>query len=535
MLDVLERAEAAIYSDPAESLRLARRASADPTLLVRAGTLEAVALAQLGELVQSVGLCMRLLREPMDRAERARLLNVSAAARDLLGQTPEAVELLERAIELGVPDLEAKLRINLGVALARTDRHAEALSHLAAALALSVDPGRRARILLDLAISQRAEGDLVGCRASLEGAAELAADEQTPLLVEQEVALLEAAEGDAAAALTRLRALGARELPVTLEAATWAEIAALDPDLDRAIAAGQRVLDASTDSSEWALRACRALVRRLEGAGRHAEALRFQKELTAQQERDSRQRTRTELALQRVQQEVDRLRDQSDALAAANAELAQALRDKDEYVAIASHDLRSPLTTIQLIADVLTDDGHALGPAVGEASARMQAMLGKLVEAHAAESVRGVETTPVAAEDVARSVAAALAATAAAKGAAITVSGQARVLAEQDALTRTLTNLLENAIKFGAGRVKVQLEGARITVSDDGPGFTADDLGRVFSKFARLSARPTGDESSTGLGLFIVKRLVEAMGGSIGVENLPTGGARFTVHLLPPS
>lgn len=161
MLDTLERAEELIYSDPAESLRLAERAEADPTLRVRAATVRAIALARQGDLVSSIGLGMQLLEEDMPASQRARLLNVMGAARDLLGQTEVAAELFARALALDPPtELEAKLRVNLGVALARLDRHEDALRHLHAAVHLTESPARMARIRLDMAISQRALGDL---------------------------------------------------------------------------------------------------------------------------------------------------------------------------------------------------------------------------------------------------------------------------------------------------------------------------------------------------------------------------------------
>ena len=70
-----------------------------------------------------------------------------------------------------------------------------------------------------------------------------------------------------------------------------------------------------------------------------------------------------------------------------------------------------------------------------------------------------------------------------------------------------------------------------VEVEDEGPGLSEADRARLFAKFARLSAKPTGGESSTGLGLSIVKTLTEAMGGDVSLESPPGRGARFRVRL----
>ena len=69
----------------------------------------------------------------------------------------------------------------------------------------------------------------------------------------------------------------------------------------------------------------------------------------------------------------------------------------------------------------------------------------------------------------------------------------------------------------------------RCEVQDEGPGFNQKDYCQLFGKFARLSPRPTGDEHSTGLGLFIVKKLVEAMNGKVRCESELGKGAMFIV------
>ncbi len=104
-----------------------------------------------------------------------------------------------------------------------------------------------------------------------------------------------------------------------------------------------------------------------------------------------------------------------------------------------------------------------------------------------------------------------------------------------------LDNLLSNALKFSQPNSNVWVtvktaagkneQFVRIEVRDEGPGLTAEDQKLLFQRFARLSARPTGNESSTGLGLSIAKKLVEMMGGTIRCESEPNRGATFIVDL----
>ena len=118
----------------------------------------------------------------------------------------------------------------------------------------------------------------------------------------------------------------------------------------------------------------------------------------------------------------------------------------------------------------------------------------------------------------------------------VTAPAECPVLCDSDGMREVIDNLLSNGIKFSqfGGRIYVELErqnnGAIIRVKDEGAGLSPEDLSRVFGRFQRLSARPTGDEISTGLGLSIVKRIVDLHGGSIAAESPGIGlGATFTV------
>jgi signal transduction histidine kinase len=109
---------------------------------------------------------------------------------------------------------------------------------------------------------------------------------------------------------------------------------------------------------------------------------------------------------------------------------------------------------------------------------------------------------------------------------------------DPDRLREAVDNLLSNAIKYSplGSTIKLAMRAdndeAVITVEDHGAGLSQDDISRLFGRFQRLSARPTGGESSTGLGLSIVKRIVELHGGRIDVESPGPGlGSTFTIRL----
>lgn len=111
------------------------------------------------------------------------------------------------------------------------------------------------------------------------------------------------------------------------------------------------------------------------------------------------------------------------------------------------------------------------------------------------------------------------------------------IRADFDRLREAVDNLVSNAIKYtpNGGRIEVlaELNGdlAMISVGDTGPGLSEDDMSRLFGRFQRLSARPTGGESSTGLGLSIVKRIVDLHGGRIEAETSAGAGTTFRVSL----
>jgi signal transduction histidine kinase len=105
-------------------------------------------------------------------------------------------------------------------------------------------------------------------------------------------------------------------------------------------------------------------------------------------------------------------------------------------------------------------------------------------------------------------------------------------------LTRVFENLLSNALKFSRNEKNVfvslteDAEKILVSIRDEGPGISQADQQKLFHKMQRLSARPTGGESSTGLGLWIVKTVIDKMGGTVDCESVEGKGTTFKVTLI---
>ena len=111
-------------------------------------------------------------------------------------------------------------------------------------------------------------------------------------------------------------------------------------------------------------------------------------------------------------------------------------------------------------------------------------------------------------------------------------------MCDADRMREAIDNLISNAIKYSpiGGKIAVVVshehDNTIIRVADEGAGLSPEDLGRLFGRFQRLSAKPTAGESSTGLGLSIVKRIIDMHGGEVTADSAGPGqGSTFTVTL----
>lgn len=229
-------------------------------------------------------------------------------------------------------------------------------------------------------------------------------------------------------------------------------------------------------------------------------------------------------------------------LAVENARLRTQVQDAFELVGVAAHDLGNPLMSLQLRLHGLRAHVRPDAPAQ-EGLARVEReahRLGLLVHDLLDLSRQSAGRLSLAPEEVdlgelLREVAGRFDEQAAATGSTLEVHAPHAVHGRWDRrrLDRVATNLISNALKFGRGQpveVHVLADGprARLAVKDNGVGLSAEAQGRLFGRFERPgdSAQP-----GNGLGLYIVRQLVEAHGGTLHVSSRPGRGSTFTVEL----
>jgi PAS domain S-box-containing protein len=231
-------------------------------------------------------------------------------------------------------------------------------------------------------------------------------------------------------------------------------------------------------------------------------------------------------------------------------DLRQAVRVRDEFLSIASHELRTPLTSLQLRVESLLrrvqdrpDEALSSGRLVRDAAVALDQILhlGNMVnvlldvsrigEGRLAFEYQEVDVAALVGEVIER-----LKGPAADAGCDIRLQTHELPRARWDRfrIEQVVTNLLANAIKYGAGQpVDVALtragDRARLVVVDRGPGIAHEHQAQLFERFARFA--PARHYGGFGLGLWISREIVRAHGGEIGVRSSPGGGAAFDVEL----
>ncbi|MDA3873801.1 MAG: HAMP domain-containing sensor histidine kinase [Kiritimatiellae bacterium] len=222
-------------------------------------------------------------------------------------------------------------------------------------------------------------------------------------------------------------------------------------------------------------------------------------------------------------------------------------QEKNEFLGIAAHDLNNPLTVVQGYADMLKmmdnsenlDEVREFAGLISDSSRRMQQIIRDILDVNKIESGQyplkpaHQEMRPVVEACIRR----------------YQPPGKQKdlhwkihlddvnALFDANALSQVLDNLISNAVKYArpGGNVEIRLkrdgETALIRVFNEGRGFSPEDKQRLFTRFAKLSTRPSGGESSNGLGLSITKKIVQAMDGSIQCESELDQGATFDVRL----
>ena len=223
-------------------------------------------------------------------------------------------------------------------------------------------------------------------------------------------------------------------------------------------------------------------------------------------------------------------------------------RMKDEFVLTASHELRSPLTSVQGFAELLLLEREKLSPKQAETvevildnTRHLVRLLNDLLDLARSDAgrltIRPVQTEATGLiEDAVRTMRAQFDA----RGQALTVEiapDLPQIEADRDRIRQVLVNLLTNANEYCPQGANIGVQARRddaeveIDVIDDGPGIPAEQLEHIFERFSRGDAGETQRVGGTGLGLAISKSLIELHGGTIGAESTLTEGSVFRIRL----
>ncbi len=228
---------------------------------------------------------------------------------------------------------------------------------------------------------------------------------------------------------------------------------------------------------------------------------------------------------------------------------------KDDFVLTASHELRSPLTSVQGFAELLMLEREELSPQQAETveiildnSRHLVRLLNDLLDLARSDAGRltihplPTEVGPLV-EDAVRTLRAQTESAGQTLGCEVE-AGLPQVGVEPDRIRQVLVNLLTNAHEYCPRGASIQVTAARVgaevelAVSDDGPGMPKDQLDHIFDRFTRGDAGLTQRVGGTGLGLAISKSLVELHGGTIEVNSTPGEGSTFRIRLpalAPPA
>lgn len=247
------------------------------------------------------------------------------------------------------------------------------------------------------------------------------------------------------------------------------------------------------------------------------------------------------LARVRIHLELKHSREQ---LQKANDRLVDLNEEKNEFMGIASHDLKNPLTSIIGISQLIaSNDAMPIDKVrswVGKIEAQSEKMVyliknlldvNRLDQGELRYNMVRLDFSPVVNEIYSHQLS-----MAEAKDQIMTIeldSNPLHIKCDQNILMQVLENLISNAVKYSPRGKHIWIEAKKVgeyaefSVRDEGPGLSAADQEKLFQRFTKLSPQPTGGEHSSGLGLSIVKRFVEEMGGEVFVESKEEEGSTF--------
>jgi signal transduction histidine kinase len=240
--------------------------------------------------------------------------------------------------------------------------------------------------------------------------------------------------------------------------------------------------------------------------------------------------------------------DRETALESRIAELEDELKARDDFLAIAAHELRNPMTPISARVELLLAKARSAPETLPSGVEQGLEQLDQLIDAYMRRAAILLEVSRItsgnlrleyAETDVSalvRQVTANLRPMAERAGSLVRLEVEDGIVGRCDgmAVEQILENLLSNAIRYGSGQpIDVSLRRAagiaRLTVRDQGIGISGEDQALIFEHFQSL--RPTNPKGGFGVGLWVTRELVRSMGGEIGVSSRPKEGSVFTVTL----
>lgn len=241
--------------------------------------------------------------------------------------------------------------------------------------------------------------------------------------------------------------------------------------------------------------------------------------------------------------------DELDDLAKSINEMADSLARsrglEQQFLLSVSHDLRTPLTSIQGYAEAIADgavpDERAAAGIILAESRRLERLVRDLLDLAKLEARQfSLDLMPVDLDDLVSDSVDGFRREVEGAGLQLRLARSGRqvaAIADPDRLAQVVANLTENALKYASGSITLAViadpSAPRVEVSDDGPGIATEDLPHVFERLYVAGHQPVRKEIGSGLGLAIVRELVDAMGGTVRAEAVPGGGARMVVTLQP--
>ncbi len=231
-----------------------------------------------------------------------------------------------------------------------------------------------------------------------------------------------------------------------------------------------------------------------------------------------------------------------------NRKLVELNNEKNHFLGIAAHDMKNPIYSISMLAKAIQDDKNINRDDIEDftsdiitTSDRMLVLIKELLDINAIE--QGFMKFDKINYDILESVSSICdlySERANLKNININfkpINDSYYIYTDKRVVFQVLDNLLSNAIKFSNFNKNIFInisdenDKIKISIKDEGPGISNEDMTKLFMKFSRLSAQPTADESSTGLGLSIAKQYIEALEGKIWCESTIGEGANFIFEL----